>query len=308
MTQEEKMNMPHRRGSVKLYEPIEPVSMFDDLFFVGNQRQGIYILKTSQGLVLMEATDDVDACESILEPGLKKLGLNSQKICALLITHGHLDHYLGAPGIREKYGCPVYMSPDDAAYMSWCHENMGPGKPLILPRVDQLIRPGDVLTYGDHQIEILDGAGHTPGCLNFAFDVHDKGERHHAVMMGGFGIFGPGRYPGEAYPYGVQWSVDQALAYASSCVRLWEHCKANGADVFYNPHPHLCGLLDHAREKESRREGDPNAFIIGREGVRAFILDRFQASLEAAQAFTDLPGSAECVSGENLNLRKGGAS
>ena len=289
MDKAEKMRMTHRgTDDPSLYENIEPVQMFDDLFYVGNQRQGIFILKTSQGLVLMDTTDDVDACEEMLDPGLRKLGLGAEPICAVLITHGHLDHYLGAPGIREKYGCLVCMSPADTEYMSWSHENMGPGKPQVLPRVDRLIRPGDVLAFGDHAVEVLDGAGHTPGCLNFAFDVHDRGERHHAVMMGGFGIFGPQRYPGEDYPYGTQWSVDQALAYASSSVRLWEHCKERGADVFYNPHPHLCGLLEHARENEKRQEGEPNAFVIGLEGVRAWIVDRFNASLESVQAFTDL--------------------
>ncbi len=293
MDQAEKMKMPHRGGKPEVYETIEPVQMFDDLFFVGNQRQGIFILKTSAGLVLMDATDDVDACEEMLEPGLKKLGLDSEKICALLITHGHLDHYLGAPGIREKYGCPVGMSPEDTAYMSWSHENMGPHKPQVLPRVDRLLRPGDVLVYGDHTVEILDGAGHTPGCLNFAFDVHDHGEKHHTVMMGGYGIFGPGRYHDGPYPYGVQWSVDQALLYASTCVRLWEHCKEKGADVFFNPHPHLCDLLKHAEENKGRKEGEPNAFVIGLEGVRKWIVNRFDTSLESVQAFTDVQKPVE---------------
>lgn len=293
MTQEEKAKMPHRVGDPALYRNVDPIQIFDDFFYVGNQRQGIYVLKTSAGLVLMDATDDVDACREILEPGLKNLGLDQEKVAALLITHGHLDHYLGAAGIRERYGCLVGMSPEDAGYMSWSHENIGPNKPWLLPPVDLLLHPGDVKEFGDHKVEILNGAGHTPGCLNFAFDVHDRGVKHHAVMMGGYGIFGPGRYPDEAYPYGVQWSVDQALAFASSCVRLWEHCKENQADVFFNPHPHLCGLFDCAKKNEGRRDGDPNGFVIGLEGVRRWIEERFQACWESVQVFTDLSKPVE---------------
>ena len=95
--------------------PVEPIQIFDDLFFVGNQMEGIFILKTSEGLVLMEATDETDAYETYLQPGLEKLGFAGEKILMLLITHGHFDHYLGAEHIRLATGCPVAMSKEDTA-------------------------------------------------------------------------------------------------------------------------------------------------------------------------------------------------
>ena len=268
--------------------PVEPIRMFDDLYFVGNQKEGIYILKTSEGLVLMEAMDVIDADENFLEPGLKKLGLDQEKVLMLLITHGHFDHYLGAEHIRLATGCPVAMSKEDTAYMVWCDENSGANKPQLIPRVARYLEDGEDLVFGDHTVHIMFAPGHTPGCLNFCFDVHDHGELHHAVMMGGFGIFGPGRYPEVPYPYEFQWCIDQALAYAGSCVKLWEYCKAKKTDVYYNPHPHLCDLMKHAADNEHRREGEPNAFVIGTEEVRKWVVDRFNASLESVQFFSDI--------------------
>ena len=268
--------------------PVEPIHIFDDLFFVGHKKEGVYILKTSEGLVLMEAMATTTAWEDYLKPGLEKLGLDKEKVLMLLITHGHFDHYLGAEHIRLALGCPVGMSKEDTAYMVWCEENSGANKPQLIPRVSRYLEDGEDLVFGDHSVHIMSAPGHTPGCLNFCFDVHDRGELHHAVMMGGFGIFGPGRYPEVPYPYPFQWAIDQALAYTSSCVKLWEYCKEKKADVYFNPHPHLCDLLQHAEANKTRGEIDPNAFVIGTEGVRTWVVDRYDASLESVNFFSDI--------------------
>lgn len=277
------------------FDPVEPIRLFDDLYYIGNRVVGIHILKTSEGLVLMEATDQLNADEAVLQPGLRQLGLENEKILILLLTHGHFDHYLGAAGIQNRVGCPVGMSLLDTAYLSWADENMGPDVPRELPRITRVLRDGEVLTYGTHSIYVMAAPGHTPGCLNFCFDVHDRGEVHHVVMMGGYGVFGPGNYPDKEYPYGVQWAVDQALTFASSCVKTWEYCKSHHCDVYMNPHPHLCELIEHARQNRQRGEGDPNAFVIGTEGVRRWILDRFNVCLDSVRKFTDIGGGTTPV-------------
>lgn len=279
---------PAHNFDPSLFLPVEPVKMFDDLYFIGNRIVGIYVLKTSEGLVLIEATDNVNADDDILKPSLKKLGLENEKILALLLTHGHFDHYLGAPKIQERIGCPVGMSMEDTAYMSWCDENIGPDKARVVPRITKLLKDKEVLVYGDHSIYVMLAPGHTPGCLNFSFEVHDHGQPHRIAMMGGYGVFGPGAYPDGAYPYGVQWGVDQALAFASSCVKLWEYCKETGCDVFLNPHPHLCNLFDHAEKNKNAKDGNGNAFVIGTEGVRQWIVERFNVCIASAQKFTDI--------------------
>ena len=287
MPQEEKKQAPEG-FEPSMFVNVEPIRLFDDLFYVGNRVVGIHILKTSQGLVLFEATDNPDADEEVLQPGLKKLGLENENILALLITHGHFDHYLGAVKIQNRVGCQVGMSLEDTAYLSWAVENMGPDIPRELPRITRILKDGENLLYGDHCVYVMAAPGHTPGCLNFCFDVHDFGETHHVVMVGGYGVFGPGNYPDGEYPYGVQWAVDQALLFASSCVKTWEFCKKNHCDVYMNPHPHLCALIEHAEQNKGRKKGDANAFVIGTEGVRQWILERINVCIESAQKFTDI--------------------
>ena len=269
--------------------PIEPVQLFDDCYFVGNKLVGFHILKTSRGLVLFDAMDKYDADREFLLPGLKKLGLENEKILALFLTHGHFDHYMGAEQVRLRTGCDVALSEEDTVFMVNGPDNYLGIEDLRVPRITRLLKDGEDLTFGDHTVHVIFAPGHTPGCLNYSFEVHDRGVPHRVMMVGGYGGFGPGAYPGpEGYPYGVVYAVDQALTFAASCVKTWEYAKETGCDVFLNPHPHLCSMLELAARNEGRGEEDPNALVTGLEGVRSMIVERFDVCLESALKFTDL--------------------
>lgn len=271
-----------------LFLPIEPVRLFDDYYFVGNQLVGFHILKTREGLVLFDAMDKTTVDEEFLIPGLKKLGLEREKILTLFLTHGHFDHYMGAETVRRRTGCKVALSVEDTAYLAWADENMAPGIQPDLPRITQLVKDGDEFSFGDHTVYVMGAPGHTPGCLNYSFTVHDHGTPHRVMMVGGYGVFGPGNFMGRPYPYGVETAVNNAFLFASSCVKTWEYCKEHHCDVYLNPHPHLCGMLDLARENESRREGQENAFVIGTEGVRKNLEALFDRCIASALQYTDI--------------------
>ena len=270
------------------HELQEPVKLFDDLYYIGDQTVGSWVIKTSAGLVLIDSSSLEDEYEQYLLPSLKKLGLENEKILCLLLTHGHFDHCAGARMIQERTGCGVALSMEDTAYMARCYENWEPKNRFQLPQVTMLLKDGQDLVFGDHTIHVMMATGHTPGCLNFSMEVHEGKETHRFVMMGGFGVFGPGRYPDGEYPYGTLEGQRLALAFAYSCVELWEYAKANHADVFLNPHPHLCDVWALNEKNQSRQPGDPNAFVIGLEGVRKWIVNRYDACIESAQAFTDI--------------------
>ena len=132
----------------------------------------------------------------------------------LFLTHGHFDHYLGARKVWEKTGCEIAMSQEDTAYMMGCLENRD--KTPVFPPVTCFPEDGEDFFFGSHVVHVLEAPGHTPGCLNFSFPVHDGGEEHRVIMVGGYGIFGPGNYPDGEYPYGTEWALDQAFTFAAS--------------------------------------------------------------------------------------------
>lgn len=284
--------------SPELLKARTPVKLFDDLYFVGHSMCGSWIIKTSEGLVLIEASAEVDFWETILKPGLEQLGFQDEKIIALLLTHGHMDHYAGCNHIQNATDCDIYLSMEDWAYVTAGAENIPANKginqrdpnavPIPMFMTTKIIKDGDDLVFGDHTIHCLLAPGHTPGCLNYSWEVHESEETHRVVMMGGYGIFGPGGFMGNEYPYGVLYAQEYALRFAYTCVELWEYVKKTGADIFFNPHPHLCDMYATAEANDNRAPGEPNTFVIGAEGVREWIVERYYECLESAAKFTDL--------------------
>ena len=267
-------------------ETIEPLQLFDDLYYCGHKLLGFWILKTSEGLVLFDSGDLNEGWEKWLEPALRKFGLQDEPVKMLFLTHGHFDHYLGARKVWEKTDCDIALSREDTIYMMGSVDNRD--KEPVFPPITRFVEDGEDLTFGDHTVRVIFAPGHTPGCLNYSFPVHDNGEEHRVIMAGGYGVFGPGFFPGGEYPYGVNFAVTQAFTFAASLAKTWEYVKETGCDVYLNPHPHLCRVLEYAEENKDRKPGDPNGVVIGQEGVRKWLQERFDVCLERALEFTDI--------------------
>lgn len=297
MSEEKRIPPMGPRPEWIIAEPMEPFRIFDDLYYFGNKAVGIYVIKTSTGLVLIDASDNVNADEEYVIPGLEKFGLSDEKILAILISHAHHDHYLGAQRIQERTGCFVGMSYEDSAFMVYGADNHEGNnyKPYPVPRVNMLLEDGKDYVFGDHTIRVIFTPGHTPGCLSFTFDVHDRGERHRAVIMGGWGVNRPYTFRNGIDVITVQQAFDDACLFASTVLKLWTHCKDAGCDVYLNPHPYLCSLtpppvarhdmtksVTLSEKLKERKDGEPNPVVIGIDGVKAALSERFNAAMKTA--------------------------
>ncbi len=110
-------------------------------------------------------------------------GLEAQ---AVLLTHGHFDHILGIPGLREEWpDLPVYCHPAD-----W---GEGDAASLFGQRFPTVRSFGDITPYreGDTvevdgiRLEVLDTPGHTPGSVTLrAENVLFTGDTLFAGSMG----------------------------------------------------------------------------------------------------------------------------
>ena len=105
---------------------------------------------------------------------------------AVLLTHGHFDHILGIPGLREEWpDLPVYCHPAD----------LGGGDTTSLfgetfPTVRSFgditpYREGDTVEVDGIRLEVLDTPGHTPGGVTLQVeDVLFTGDTLFAGSMG----------------------------------------------------------------------------------------------------------------------------
>ena len=64
--------------------------MFGNLYFVGSSRVSVHVIKTEEGLVVID-TGYPDMYEQIIE-SMKVMSLDPCDICAIIHSHGHIDH------------------------------------------------------------------------------------------------------------------------------------------------------------------------------------------------------------------------
>src|ERR1051325_1194406 len=90
-----------------------PAKVFDNLYFVGANWVSAWAITTSEGIILIDALNNKAEAESLIDNGMKKLGLDPAKIKYVIVTHAHGDHYGGANYLVEKYKPRVAMSDAD---------------------------------------------------------------------------------------------------------------------------------------------------------------------------------------------------
>ena len=84
--------------------------------------------------------------------------IGDTKIQAILITHRHQDHLLGFDEITGAVPAPVGIGVNDAE---------------VLPNPPQLaLKEGMSVKFGNHELQVLDTPGHTPGAVCLLVGKH----------------------------------------------------------------------------------------------------------------------------------------
>ena len=105
-----------------------------------------------------------------LEPLLEFLTGRALSPSKVLLTHGHGDHIAGAAQLAERFPDSRLVCPTaDADMLTDPQANLSApfGMALTAPPADELISPGQVLTLGQTDWQVLDTSGHTPGGVSF---------------------------------------------------------------------------------------------------------------------------------------------
>jgi metallo-beta-lactamase class B len=168
----------------------EPFKIFDNIYYVGLETIGSYLITTSDGLILMDATY-ADTADIVLE-GVRKLGFDPAQIKYIVITHGHNDHFAGAGRIKQVTGARVGLTLPDwenvEKLQASASGNQSTG--LRLTR-DLVVKDGDALTLGDTTLKFHVMPGHTAG--NIVTEMQAKaGARTFRTLVGVAFAPGPG--------------------------------------------------------------------------------------------------------------------
>jgi metallo-beta-lactamase class B len=226
---------------------VEPVKVFDNLYFVGQSEYSAWAVTTSEGIILIDTLFDYSVEEEVAG-GLKKLALDPVMIRYAVVTHPHPDHHGGAKFLQDRFRTRVLMSAAD-----WDVIDRLTG---TKPARDMVATDGQTLTLGDTTITLYITPGHTPGTLSALIPVRDNGTRHLAALWGGTGL-----------------NADRASleAYVRSAQRFDDIAQKAGADIILSNHTDWDGSKINLPQLAKREPDSQNPYVVGTPAVHRYL-------------------------------------
>jgi len=244
----------HARANNSNAPDLEPVKIFDNVYAISNTETTVYVLPTSDGIVLIDSGLE-NKVEAVTVAHLQKLGFDPKNVKYILLGHGHADHFGGAKYFQDHYGTKVGTTAAD-----WdliyppnppANQEQKKGAPAARPKKDVVLAEGQPFKLGDLTITLVAIPGHTPGSLAFIFPVKDKGKTRIA------GIFG-----GTILTSNII-TTEGLKQYVQSIAHYLDTAKKMKVEVELQNHPIFDGTPERLAKLKALKPGDANPFIVG---------------------------------------------
>ena len=238
-----------RRNDVE-YQKVAPFKVFDNLYYVGPGFVSVWLIPTSDGLILIDAAEE-PYVDHVID-SIRKIGFDPRNIKYILISHGHLDHFGGVARIQQLSRARVAALEEDWQLIEAAGKSPGRGNeaPAQVPARDIVIKEGDTVTLGNTSLEVYKLPGHTPGSASFEFTLRDGGRSYKAFLFGGPGPRG-----------GVQ-GAEQFLASANRLAQVPGVQVSVPVHSWLNDFPYPNGgVFERAQRLTQRKPGEPHPFV-----------------------------------------------
>jgi metallo-beta-lactamase class B len=259
-TPDEAASFMDNYNKMKAEPPLEPMQVMDDLYFLGNYWTSAWAVKTSKGIVIIDALSNGDEAKQYIEDGLKKLKLDPTDIKYVIVSHAHGDHYGGSAYLKKKFNAKVVMS--DIDWKAFDEPDFNPRRQPIYtddpPKRDMAVKDGDTIKLGNTEFKLYVIPGHTLGTLATVFTVHDKGKAYRAVDWGG-----------TAYNFGPL--ADRLQIYADTTEKYRPIMKKEKAEVLLSNHVSYDNAVGKMGTLKERKPNHANPFVVGEDTVDRFL-------------------------------------
>jgi metallo-beta-lactamase class B len=228
--------------------PFEPFNLIDNIYYVGTDGIAVYVIKTSQGLILMDTA--VPQSTGMIKDNITKLGFKPGDIKVILNSHAHFDHTGGFAEMKQETGAQLVAGERDKPLLEGGYypgDEKDADVSFTPVKVDRAVKEGDKVTLGDTTLVAHEMPGHTPGCTSWEMTVKD-GKEDRDVLFFCSGTVALNRLVGQpTYPGIVE---DYRSTYAKA--------KAMHPDVLLGPHPEVYGMQ---AKRAQMKDGAPNPFV-----------------------------------------------
>ena len=132
--------------------------------FIANNNY-LLIDEESKEAALIDCTDYISELGAVLKE-------YDAKLKYILLTHGHFDHIMGVPKIKQEFGAKVYLHKDDKELVDKSDEFMiSVGmQPFEHPEIDKYIDENEEIYLGKNKIQVIHLPGHTQGGVGYLVD------------------------------------------------------------------------------------------------------------------------------------------
>ncbi len=207
---------------------------------VGPLQTNCYLL-TDEGTrqtIIIDPGDEADfITTTILE--------NKLSPTAILLTHGHYDHCLGALELKLNFDTPIYLHKDDYLLYQKAHDSAtfwskpntssvipgqtrNPSPIPKLPPINHILTNNQTISFGESSLQVVHTPGHTPGSCCFlvspsviaSFGTPNRGNPSpsEAYLFSGDTLFATG--PGKAdHKYSSKLNLKNSLLHLQSTIQ-----------------------------------------------------------------------------------------
>lgn len=155
----------------------------DNWYRFGDSSVGMWLFTSPDGYILFDAGNRESDVTGILEPEMRKFGLDPAKIKYVIIGHYHFDHTGGLAYLQRTYHPRVIMGRDD--WTLYARSFQQPNSRLAgTPATHDIDAvDGMKVTVGDLTATVYQMTGHTPGSLGMIIPVKYQGREHPILVV-----------------------------------------------------------------------------------------------------------------------------
>ncbi|MHC9417197.1 subclass B3 metallo-beta-lactamase [Sphingomonas citri] len=218
-------------------QPRPPLHLLGPITYVGTRGLGAYLIRTSAGAILVDATmaENVPA----IERNIRSLGLKLSDVKLILVSHAHFDHVGGLERMRHDTGARVLAGSGDVAAL---RSGTPPGETSYgvhrFPAVTRVspVADGERVRLGDVTLRAVATPGHSPGCTSWTMRVVDHGRAREVVFAGSMTVAGNRLIGNRRYP-----------AIVRDYRATFDRIERLHADVVLPMHPEAADVFARAR-------------------------------------------------------------
>lgn len=232
-------------------QPEKPFHVYGNTYYVGTHGLSAILVRSSQGLVLIDATLPQNAAR--IEDSIKALGFRVADVKVILNSHAHFDHAGAIAQLAKDSGARVMASEAGARELRLGGKDPTDPQygeaPLFapVPSVD-VVADGGVVKLGDVVLTAHYTPGHTPGSTSWTWQSCEAGRCARMVYADSLGAFAADGYnfsdPAHAQVLSDYWRAIDMVA-ALPC------------DILMSPHPGQSDFLERVASRDAGAQPNP---------------------------------------------------